>query len=191
MVFGERLCICPGWLKPPDGYQHIITLDPGLAFGTGGHPTTSLCLEWLARQELTGRSVIDYGCGSGILALAAARLNAGKVYAVDIDLQAVAAARNNAGRNKLEEITIGAAEEVDLPASDILIANILLTPLLAFAPKFSTLVKAKGDIVLSGILASQAEECLAAYGRWFKMDEPEFRNEWAMLHGVRLADRGL
>lgn len=189
MVFAGALCICPTWIDPPARYRHVISMDPGLAFGTGKHPTTSLCLEWLASHGLSGTTVIDYGCGSGVLALAAARLGADRVYAIDIDPQAVTAARNNAARNRLEDkISITTATDVVLPVADILVANILLTPLLEFALKFSMLVKPGGDIVLSGILANQAEECLASYSQWFKMSEPLFLDEWAILHGVRIVD---
>ncbi|MFQ5659038.1 MAG: 50S ribosomal protein L11 methyltransferase [Gammaproteobacteria bacterium] len=186
MLFGGRLCVCPGWLDPPPDYPCSITLDPGLAFGTGTHATTALCLDWLAGHELYDKTVIDYGCGSGILALAAARLGARHVYAVDTDPQAITAASANAGRNNLvEKITITAPQQLTLSDADILVANILLDPLLTLAPEFSRRVQAGGEIALSGILASQAQECLSVYGRWFTMQETEFHDEWALIKGHR------
>lgn len=186
VVFGERLCICPSWCKPPDGIQHYINLDPGLAFGTGLHVTTSLCLNWLASNNLESKHIIDYGCGSGILALAALELGAGFAYAIDIDPQAIMASQENARRNKTRgKIKITYPDEIDLPAADILVANILSGPLVELAPKFEHLVKPGGTILLSGILAVQTEECLSAYSTWFNMAVPLFQNEWAMLTGIR------
>lgn len=186
MLFGDRLCVCPSWSEVPAGYQYSIMLDPGLAFGTGAHATTSLCLQWLAENELAHKQVIDYGCGSGILALAAARLGADKVYAVDIDPQAISATRRNADNNGLQEkLILSQADQAVLPEADILVANILLKPLLGLASKFSELVQPDGQIILSGILATQVEECLATYDRWFTIQEPTFKEEWAILHGYR------
>ncbi|OGT32249.1 MAG: ribosomal protein L11 methyltransferase [Gammaproteobacteria bacterium RBG_16_51_14] len=186
LTFGDRLCICPSWCRPPDSLTEPIILDPGLAFGTGSHATTSLCLEWLVANDVTGKTVIDYGCGSGILALAAARLGAGEVYAVDIDPQALQAARENIQRNHLDRhIVISHADEIDLPATDVLIANILMNPLLDLGPQFAVLVQVGGRLALSGLLATQAGECLAAYQGWFNMEHPVYRQEWALLQGTR------
>ena len=163
-----------------------MILDPGLAFGTGTHPTTRLCLDWLAHHDIKDKCVIDYGCGSGILALAAARLGAVKVYAVDIDPQAIRATGENTSLNQLEDrLVIASTDDVELPAADILLANILLNPLIELAPVFDSLVKTGCDIVLSGILSTQSTECLASYSQWFKMSQPEYEEEWARLHGRR------
>ncbi|MFT5131764.1 MAG: ribosomal protein L11 methyltransferase [Gammaproteobacteria bacterium] len=188
-IFAERLCVSPSWILPNHDYPATLVLDPGLAFGSGKHATTALCLDWLARQDLGAKQIIDYGCGSGILGLAAAILGAKKVYAVDIDPQALQATRNNAMANKLEDkINVSSADNAELPIADILLANILLKPLTELAPLISKLVCAKGKIILSGILAVQTEECLAAYSPWFNMSAAVFQDEWALLEGIRLAN---
>ncbi len=185
-IFADRLCVCPSWCElPPDDIAHII-LDPGLAFGTGTHETTAACLEWLASNDIKNKSVIDFGCGSGILALAAVKLGAEKVYAVDIDPQALQATKENAKRNGIiNHLVIAHPDEMQLPVVDVLIANVLLNPLLELANHFSELVQPCGDLVLSGLLSTQAEECLVAYQSWFNMDKPVFKQEWALLHGTR------
>jgi ribosomal protein L11 methyltransferase len=186
VIFSNRVCICPSWCEPPDNNIPTIILDPGLAFGTGSHPTTSLCIEWLAENDVTEKVIIDYGCGSGILAMVAALMGAKKVYAVDIDNQALQAARENIARNNLsEKIIVDHVDEANLPVADILVANILMNPLKELIDKFSSLTKSQGDIVLSGLLHVQAEECLAAYASCFIMDEPVFNSEWARLHGIK------
>ena len=186
VVFGERLCICPSWCKPPKNFQHYINLEPGLAFGTGLHVTTSLCLNWLASNDLENKQIIDYGCGSGVLALAALELGAEYAYAIDIDPQAIMASKANAKRNNTKQkITIAYPDEIEIPTADILVANILSGPLVELAPKFEQLVKPGGTIILSGILAVQVEDCLSAYSSWFNMGGPQFQNEWAILTGVR------
>jgi len=186
LVFADRLCICPSWLTPQPGHEHTVILDPGLAFGSGAHATTHMCLDWLARNEINDSIIIDYGCGSGILALAAARLGARHVYAVDIDFQALEASAKNTQINNLgKKISILAPGGEILPPADILIANILLTPLLELADRFAELVADGGCIVLSGILSTQAQECLETFGRWFKMEAPLYREEWALLYGRR------
>jgi len=186
MVFADRLVVRPDWEVADSVGLPTVTLAPGLAFGTGRHATTGLCLEWLARNDVSGKTVIDYGCGSGILALAAAILGADQVYAVDIDPQALIATRQNAERNSLQEtIRILLAPASDLPEADILLANILFNPLMQLAPVFAGLVRSGGNIVLSGLLATQAEDCLACYQQWFKMELPEYRDEWSLLHGSR------
>lgn len=185
-IFSDRLCVCPSWCElPRDDIAHII-LDPGLAFGTGTHETTAACLEWLASSDIKNKSVIDFGCGSGILALAAVKLGAKKTYAVDIDPQALQATENNAKRNRVAgQIVIAHPDEIQLPIVDVLIANVLLNPLQELASQFSRLVRPYGDLVLSGLLSTQAEECLEAYQSWFNMDEAVFKQEWALLHGTR------
>lgn len=184
--FGRRLWVVPSWLAPPDPSGVNIILDPGMAFGTGTHPTTALCLRWLDRTDMAGCSVIDYGCGSGILAIAAARLGAKPVYAVDIDPQCLAVTRENARQNDVErQLQVGSAEVLDCPATDVLLANILAGPLVQLAPRLSALVRPGGSIVLSGLLAEQIDVCLAAYGPSFTMDPAQIEGDWAMLAGRR------
>tara|TARA_R110000782_G_scaffold133091_5_gene225305 strand:- start:845 stop:1759 length:915 start_codon:yes stop_codon:yes gene_type:complete len=186
LYFSDRVCISPSWCDQHENDIPTLILDPGLAFGTGSHPTTSLCIEWLAENDLSNKIVIDYGCGSGILAMVAALLGAREVYAVDIDEQALQAAKDNININNLAEIII--VEHVDtcaLPVADILIANILMNPLKELVSKFSELTRSDGDIVLSGLLHVQAEECLDAYSTCFNMDEPVFNSEWVRLHGIK------
>lgn len=186
IIFADRLCICPSWCEKPGNVSHIVELDPGLAFGTGTHATTALCLDWLARQELTGARVIDYGCGSGILAIAAAKLGASHVTAVDIDQQALIATTNNARKNGLDNrVEVRFSEMSVIDNVDIVMANILLKPLVELAPRLKSLMYNGGRLVLSGILANQAEECGVAYQPWFSLEKPVFRDEWAMLTGLR------
>lgn len=186
LIFADRLCVCPSWCEVPQGDLATIMLDPGLAFGTGTHATTALCLEWLAQHDLAHKTVIDFGCGSGILALAAARLGAMQVTAVDIDPQAIQASRENVGKNNLQsKIIIVQAEQPEMDAADILVANVLLNPLLDLASRFAELVKPGGWLVLSGLLPDQVESCLAAYDHCFNMQTPVFRDEWALLQGTR------
>lgn len=185
--FGDRLWIVPSWHDAPDPHAANLLLDPGLAFGTGTHPTTALCLEWLDGQDVASRQVIDYGCGSGILGLAALLLGADHVIGVDTDPQALEASRENARRNKVEEDCLDLflpGEEPDTMA-DIMLANILAQPLIGLAPRLAAKVKPGGDIVLSGILSNQAREVMEAYEPWFIMDEPEQREEWIRLTGRR------
>ena len=185
-IFGDRFCICPGWCSPPENIPNVLMLDPGLAFGTGTHETTAMCLDWLIEHDIKNKQVIDYGCGSGILALAALKLGAAHAWAVDIDPQALEAAKANAERNQLSaRITFMHPDEGVLPESDVLLANILLNPLRDLAAKFAGLVSPGGNVVLSGILSTQAEECLAAYQSWFNMQTPVYRREWALLEGTR------
>lgn len=187
VFYADRVCICPGWCALPNTRLPVIILDPGLAFGTGAHPTTSLCIEWLAENPINNKTVVDYGCGSGILAMVAAVLGAGPVFAVDIDRQAVEVAAENIKRNNLDDkITVEHVAEASLPVADILVANILMNPLNDLAENFSTLVGSGGDIVLSGLLNPQAEACAAVYADCFTMDAPVFKSEWARLHGRRI-----
>jgi ribosomal protein L11 methyltransferase len=164
----------------------LIELDPGLAFGTGTHPTTALCLEWLDSADVAGRRVIDYGCGSGILAIAAAKLGAASVTAVDIDPQALLATHDNALRNGVAQlITAHLADESSLATADILLANILAGPLESLAPAFAARVTAGGCLVLSGILQNQAEAVASRYAPWFDIAPVVVRDGWARLDGVR------
>ncbi len=181
-----RLWIVPSWHAAPDPTAINIVLDPGLAFGTGSHPTTRLCLEWLDRHLVPGSSVIDYGCGSGILAIAAARLGATAVAGVDIDPQAVIASRYNAQRNGVVVRFAGAEDPRPEPA-DLVVANILANPLKVLAPLLAELVLPGGHIVLSGILLSQAEAVAADYVRWFDLDPFAGSEGWVRVSGVKRA----
>jgi ribosomal protein L11 methyltransferase len=181
----DRLWIVPSWHELPDPAAIGIVLDPGLAFGTGSHPTTRLCLQWLEGHLQGGESVLDYGCGSGILAIAAARLGAARVLGVDIDPQAVQASRDNAERNG---VTAGFGLPDALPAGaayDVVVANILTNPLKALMPLLAGRVRPGGRIALSGILAAQAEEVLAVYGQAFDIRLAALDEGWALLAGVR------
>jgi ribosomal protein L11 methyltransferase len=184
--FGDRLWICPTWCPLPEPGAAHVRLDPGLAFGTGAHATTALCLEWLARARLEGATVIDYGCGSGILAIAAANLGARTVWAVDIDPQALQAAADNARANRVETKLVAVTPEA-LPAmsADVLMANILARPLIALAQDFAARVRPGGRVVLSGILGEQADDVSAAYAPRFVMAPPVRDEEWVRLEGVR------
>ncbi|MEJ2508285.1 MAG: 50S ribosomal protein L11 methyltransferase [Gammaproteobacteria bacterium] len=190
MRFGERLWICPSWHNPPEPEAVNILLDPGLAFGTGTHPTTALCLEWLDAQAragtLNGASVLDYGCGSGVLAIAAALLGAEQVFAVDNDPQALLATRANAAANGVESrIEVAAPEALPARQFDVLVANILAGPLIELAARFAGLARPGAPFALSGILDSQAEAVSAAYAPWFELDPPAARGEWIRLEGHR------
>jgi ribosomal protein L11 methyltransferase len=179
-----RLWIVPTWHDAPDSRAINLKLDPGLAFGTGSHPTTRLCLRWLDEQLQGGETLLDYGCGSGILAIAAARLGAARVDGVDIDPQAVAASRDNATLNDVSahfclpgELTPGQYE--------VVVANILTNPLKGMAPLLAGRVRAGGRLVLSGILAEQADEVMAVYREWFVFDPPAIDEGWVRLAGVK------
>jgi ribosomal protein L11 methyltransferase len=161
--FGERLWVVPSWHTPPDANGINLLLDPGLAFGTGGHPTTALCLTWLSDSDLTGKTIVDFGCGSGILACAAAKLGSARVIGTDIDPQALRASEQNAERNGVN-LELYLPEQMPEVQADILIANILFNPLKMLAPEFLRLLKPTGVLVMSGILKEQAEPLIAYYG---------------------------
>lgn len=188
MRFGQQLWICPSWQAPPDPQATNILLDPGLAFGTGTHPTTALCLRWLDEHGADYNEVIDYGCGSGVLAVAAAKLGAKHVWAVDNDPQALLATRDNAAKNTVAEI-IEAVIPESLPRvqTSLLIANILAQPLLDLADNFAQYVIPGGHIILSGILKHQAEMLVDHYQTWFKMEPLVLQDEWVRLAGKRLS----
>ena len=187
LKFGERLWIVPSWHEAPDPDAANLMLDPGLAFGTGTHPTTALCLEWLDGQDVQGKQVIDYGCGSGILGLAALLLGANLVIGVDTDPQALEASRENARRNGVDDSKLALYLPEDEPdkQADVMLANILAQPLIGLAPHLASRTRPGGDLVLSGILSNQVREVVAAYEPWFVMDEPEQREEWIRLTGRR------
>ncbi|TAL60926.1 MAG: 50S ribosomal protein L11 methyltransferase [Legionella sp.] len=180
--FGKRLWICPTWLTPPEPQGINLMLDPGLAFGTGTHPTTSLCLTWLDHQDVTDKYVIDYGCGSGILSLAALKLGAAHVDAVDIDDQALQATKNNSLTNGIseEQLSISHPESLQVPV-DLLIANILLDPLISLKYRFQQLLREDGQLVVSGILTEQAPLLIEAYESAFSHLAQEDHDGWALL----------
>jgi len=181
----QRLWIVPSWHVAPDPGAIILVLDPGLAFGTGSHPTTRLCLQWLDANVRGGESVLDYGCGSGILAIAAKKLGAGEVTGVDIDPQAVQAACDNAARNDVQQAHFYLPDAAPEAQYAVVIANILSNPLKVLAPVLAARVRPGGQIVLSGILAAQAEEMRALYGEWFAMRPAILDAGWACLTGVK------
>lgn len=187
MRFGQRLWIVPSWHAAPEPEAVNLLLDPGLAFGTGTHPTTALCLEWLDNQHLDGLQVIDFGCGSGILAIAALLLGAERVVGTDIDPQALEASRDNARRNQLADERLPLYLPADMPAepADVLVANILAGPLVSLAPQLTSLVQPGGRIALSGILAEQTGEILAAYRDAFELDPVADKDGWIRVTGVR------
>jgi ribosomal protein L11 methyltransferase len=186
MQFGQRLWICPSWRTPPQPDAVNLMLDPGLAFGTGTHPTTALCLQWLDGLDLRGKTVIDFGCGSGILGIAALLLGAARVIAIDNDPQALLATRDNAARNGLAETQLEALlphqAARDLVA-DVVVANILAAPLIALAPQLTAHLRAGGDIALSGILAEQAPVVRSAYEPAIHWGAQQQREDWIRLAG--------
>lgn len=186
LCFGERLWVCPSWMEPPAPDAVNLILDPGLAFGTGTHPTTSLCLSWLDKADLAGKQVIDYGCGSGILALASLKLGAAGVQAVDIDEQALQATRNNAETNQIsqESLTIGLPQILKTPV-DLLIANILLAPLMALKSQFKALLKEGGVLVVSGILEEQSASLIEHYQDDFSHQFSKHHEGWSLLTFTR------
>ncbi|QXP84131.1 50S ribosomal protein L11 methyltransferase [Methylococcus sp. Mc7] len=189
MHFGSRLWVCPTGFTVEETDSVVMLLDPGLAFGTGTHPTTALCLEWLDAADLHGATVVDYGCGSGILGIAAALLGASSVHAVDIDPQALVATVDNARKNAVEDkIETSLPDRLSSFESDIVLANILANPLMELAAELRSRVRPGGRIVLSGILAEQADAVASVYaGKGFEMEPAVFGEGWARLAGVRRA----
>ena len=186
--FGERLWVCPRGERPPVERpdQVIVALDPGLAFGTGHHATTALCLKWLDGAALNGARLIDYGCGSGILAIAALKLGAAAALAVDHDPQALEATRANAAENGVAgHLRVLSPQELPDERADCLVANILAGPLLELAPHLAALVRPGGRLALSGLLADQAQTVAAAYAPWFQLEPPVVAEEWILLSGRR------
>ncbi|MGE5170963.1 MAG: 50S ribosomal protein L11 methyltransferase [Rudaea sp.] len=186
---GDDLWIVPSWCAPPAPDARNVVLDPGLAFGTGTHATTRLCLQWLAQCVDPKASVLDYGCGSGILAIAAAKLGASRVVAVDIDPQALVAARDNATRNRVD-VRIALVDALPPERFSIVVANILAHPLVLLAPALAARVRPGGLLALSGILASQADAVRSAYSDAFAIDAWRTDEGWMLLAGVRRGEPG-
>lgn len=184
--FGNRLWVCPSWREIPDPNAVNIMLDPGMAFGTGTHPTTALCLGWLDGQQLEGKTVVDFGCGSGILAIGALLLGASRAVGIDIDQQALLASKDNAARNGVAEQL-----EVYLPSNqpslqaDVVVANILAGPLQELAAVITDYVAPHGELVMSGILERQIDAVQNAYADHFEFSPAEIKEGWVMLHAKR------
>ncbi|MGJ0429644.1 50S ribosomal protein L11 methyltransferase [Methylobacter sp.] len=186
MKFADKLWVCPTGQEQHEPGTVCLTLDPGLAFGTGTHPTTALCLEWLASHDLAGKTVIDYGCGSGILAVAAILLGACEAHAVDIDPQAITATQDNALKNKVQNHIHSYLPEQFAPfQADVVLANILAKPLIDMAGQIAGLVRPGGQLVLSGILHEQAESVMQAYQPYIDFDPPIQQEDWIRLQGIK------
>ena len=194
MYFGNHFWVCPTGMRPEKQQGVFMELDPGLAFGTGTHPTTALCLEWLAKNELSEKHMIDYGCGSGILGITALLLGAEKVYGVDNDPQALQASGDNCAKNSLDRERFPlflpsdfatALSKAELHQVDIVLANILAGPLVSLAEYLAAMVKTEGIILLSGILLEQSDMVISAYENWFDVNEPVCQGEWIRLEGKR------
>ncbi|BDB25457.1 ribosomal protein L11 methyltransferase [Cupriavidus sp. TA19] len=181
---GERIWVVPSWHDAPEPDAVVLELDPGLAFGTGSHPTTRLCMQWLEQHVVPGETVLDYGCGSGILAIVARKLGAGDTVGIDIDPNAVEASRYNAERNQVEA-SFALPESVSEATYDLVVANILSNPLKLMAAMLSARVRQGGRLVLSGVLERQAEEVAAAYAPWLPLTVWRAEEGWVCLHGTR------
>lgn len=186
MKFGDRLWVCPTGQERRENNSECLILDPGLAFGTGTHPTTALCLEWLANHDMAGKTIVDYGCGSGILAVAAVLLGAGQAYAIDIDPQALSATQANAEKNRVQDkIQCFLPEHLPALQADIVLANILARPLIDLATAIAALLTPGGQLILSGILNEQAESVIMAYADTMKLQAPVSREEWCRIDGEK------
>jgi ribosomal protein L11 methyltransferase len=186
MQFGQRLWICPSWRDVPDPTAVNVMLDPGLAFGTGTHPTTALCLQWLDSEDLAHKQVVDFGCGSGILAIAALKLGADKVIGIDIDPQALQASMENAQRNHVEQqLSVYLPEQQPEVEADMVLANILAGPLIELQDIISGFCRSGGRLVLSGILAEKVHLIESAYSRDFILDTSAIDGEWARVSGTK------
>ena len=188
LKFGQHLWICPSWLSVDEKDSVVVMLDPGLAFGTGTHPTTSLCLSYLDSLDLKDKDILDYGCGSGILAIAALKLGAKSATGVDIDEQALIASKENAHRNGVEDklqLVMGTDKKLDLPQFPITVANILAGPLAELEPIIASLTQSGGKLALSGILREQADSVIEAYSKDFVMNKVKDLDGWALLTGTK------
>ncbi len=184
IAIGERLAVAPSWHEPPPRAAAVVRIDPGTAFGTGSHASTRLALRFLERGVRGGERVLDYGCGSGILAIAAAKLGAAQADAVDVDSQALEAARANARANRVA-LRVATPEALAPGSYDIVVANILAQPLILLAPLLAARVAPGGRLALSGVLESQASEVEHAYAPWLELEVGEAEEGWALLEGVR------
>ena len=184
--FGEKLWICPSWRDIPDPDAVNVLLDPGLAFGTGTHATTALCLKWLESQDLTGKTVVDFGCGSGILGIAAIKLGAKRMIGIDIDPQALEASKDNAERNSVaDKLEVYLPENQPEFTADIVVANILAAPLRELHSVILGLLKPGGKIAMSGILEEQAQSVADVYAPFLNLDEIAIEGEWTRVSGVK------
>lgn len=184
-----RLWICPSWIDAPKADAVNLRLDPGLAFGTGSHPTTMLCLNWLEKQSLKGKTVIDFGCGSGILGIAALLLGAEKVWAIDNDPQALLASRDNAQRNGIDDDRLITLLPEQIPSeakADIMVANILAKPLIDLADQIIALTLSESQLCLSGILSHQIDQVSAAYSNSFAFEPATLEDDWVQLAATKL-----
>lgn len=187
MQFGERLWVCPKHIPPPQPAAVNLMLDPGLAFGTGTHPTTALCLEWLDSADAQNKQVLDFGCGSGVLAIAALLLGADHCDATDIDPQAIIASNDNAEANQVaNKLDLYLPAEMPQKTYDVVLANILAGPLTELAEQLAGYCKPGGNIVLSGILETQAEKIIQAYTPWFKLDPVAVKDDWIRVTGLKI-----
>jgi ribosomal protein L11 methyltransferase len=188
MKFADKLWVCPTGQEQYEENTVCLILDPGLAFGTGTHPTTALCLEWLASQDLAGKTIVDYGCGSGILGIAALLLGANKAYAVDIDPQAITATEDNARKNNVQDRIICSLPEqfshADVKA-DVVLANILAKPLIDLVSQITGLLVSGGQLVLSGILAEQTQAVIDTYRAFLSLNKPVQQEDWVRLAGIK------
>jgi ribosomal protein L11 methyltransferase len=185
IAIGKRIWVVPSWHEAPEPDALVLELDPGLAFGTGSHPTTRLCMEWIEQSVAPGQSVLDYGCGSGILAILASKCGAHPVHGVDIDPQAVESARQNSARNRVD-VSYGLPEACPAMEFDVVVANILSNPLKLMASMLSSKVRAGGMIALSGVLARQADDVAAAYRPWIDLSVWRELDGWVCLTGRRI-----
>lgn len=181
----EKLWIVPTWHNVVDARAINIILDPGLAFGTGSHPTTHLCLDWITKTVAPEHTVLDYGCGSGILAIAAKKIGAQHVTGVDIDSQAIEASIFNAEQNQVQVDFFNAEQFTQINTYDIVVANILSSALTVLAPVLAHACKSGGKIALSGILKEQTQELTTLYAQWFKMETPVIMDAWVLLTGTK------
>ncbi|MCC7201075.1 MAG: 50S ribosomal protein L11 methyltransferase [Nitrospirae bacterium] len=188
MQFGKNIWVCPHGFEFPNPSAVNIVIDPGQAFGTGTHPTTALCLEWIDRNNLQDLEVVDYGCGSGILAIAAGKVGARHVWATDNDPDALRIADENIRKNCVEScVTVLPPEAMKPCKADVIIANILLKPLISLAPKFADILPPGGTVVLSGLLEEQVDDIVKTYSKWFDLKRPVIKNNWALVEGIRVS----
>jgi len=184
--FGHEFWVCSTEHQAPDSAKTVMWLDPGLAFGTGTHPTTALCLEWLSHQDLVQKNIIDFGCGSGILAIAALLMGANNAIGIDIDPQALKATIDNATKNQIQQkIQVYDASDYPNTPEDVVIANILAEPLISLAPQIMALVKPDGQLILSGILSTQINQVKQAYQADFDFDDAQIKDDWACLSATK------